>query len=181
MMKFVIDYAEENITMKVDDLLKDLEGLLSEAKDLPVVNKAMIDKNQVADLIADIRKNMPVEIRQAKAIVADRTKIISDAKREADSIIEIAEKKRKEMLDEDELVKQSKIEAQRITDEAELTAQKVKNAANNYINEILAKTDDLLDTSLMEYRTKKQKIENLMKTSNNKRPVSNKIADNPQD
>ncbi|MBQ5439483.1 MAG: hypothetical protein IIT49_01725, partial [Clostridia bacterium] len=100
---------------------------------------------------------------------------------EADSIIEIAEKKRKEMLDEDELVKQSKIEAQRITDEAELTAQKVKNAANNYINEILAKTDDLLDTSLMEYRTKKQKIENLMKTSNNKRPVSNKIADNPQD
>lgn len=161
--------------MKVDDLLKDLEGLLSEAKDLPVVNKAMIDKNQVADLIADIRKNMPVEIRQAKAIVADRTKIISDAKLEAQSIIDIAEKKRKEMLEHDELVKQARLEAQRITEDAELTAQKVKNATNNYINEILTKTDDLLDASLMEYRTKKQKIENLMKTSNNKKPVSNKI------
>ena len=166
--------------MKVDDLLKDLEALMSEAKDLPVVNKAMVDRNQVADLIEDIRKNMPVEIRQAKAIVADRTKIISDAKREADSIIEVAEKKRKEMLDQDELVQQAKIEAQRITEDAELTAQKVKNATNNYINEILAKTDDLLDASLMEYRTKKQKIENLMRPSSNKRPVSNKIADNPQ-
>ena len=47
--------------MKVDDLLKDLEGLLSEAKDLPVVNKAMIDKNQVADLIADIPLEDPRE------------------------------------------------------------------------------------------------------------------------
>jgi len=167
--------------MKVDDLLKDLESLLSEAKDLPVVNKAMIDKNQVADLIDDIRKNMPVEIRQAKAIVADRTKIISDAKREAQSIIDVAEQKRKEMLEQDELVKQARVEAQRITEEAELTAQKVKNATNNYINEILAKTDDLLDASLMEYRTKKQKIESLMKSSNSKKPASNRTVSPSED
>lgn len=51
--------------MKVDDLLDDLSDLLDDAKDLPVVNKAMLDKTQIADIIVEIRNNLPVKhVRQ---------------------------------------------------------------------------------------------------------------------
>lgn len=147
--------------MKVDDLLDDLSDLLDDAKDLPVVNKSMVDKAQISDIIEEIRKNLPVETRQAKAIVADRAKIISDAKKEADAIISVAETKRNEMLREDELVKQAEAEAKRIVADANITAQKVKNATNHYIDEILTKTEEVLTANLDDYRRKKQVIEKI--------------------
>ena len=149
--------------MKVDDLLDDLSDLLDDAKDLPVVNKAMMDKAQIADMIDEIRKNLPVETRQAKAIVADRAKIINDAKAEADAIISVAEKKRNEMLDQDKLVMQAKVEAKRIVSEANVTAQKVRNATSHYIDEILAKTDELLVSNLEDFKRKKAALERAKK------------------
>jgi len=145
--------------MKVDDLLDDLSDLLDDAKDMPILNKAMIDKTQIADIIDEIRKNLPVETRQAKAIVADRTKIINDAKAEADAIISIAEKKRNEMLAEDKLVIQANVEAKRIVSEANLMAQKVRNATNHYIDEILVKTDELLTSNLEDFKRKRAMLE----------------------
>ncbi len=149
--------------MKVDDLLDDLSDLLDDAKDLPVVNKAMVDKAQIADIIDEIRKNLPVETRQAKAIVADRAKIINDAKAEADAIISVAEKKRNEMLDQDKLVMQAKVEAKRIVSEANVTAQKVRNATSHYIDEILTKTDELLTSNLEDFKRKKAALEKAKK------------------
>ena len=144
--------------MKVDDLLDDLSDLLEDSKELPVVNKTMVDKAQIADIIDEIKANLPAETRQAKAIVADRTKIISDARKEAEAIISVAEKKRNDMLDSDELVLQARQEAERIIAEAETMAKKVKNAANNYVDSLLEKTEAALAANLADFQKKRQTI-----------------------
>ncbi len=144
--------------MKVDDLLDDLSDLLEDSKELPVVNKTMVDKAQIADIIDEIKANLPAETRQAKAIVADRTKIISDAKKEAEAIISVAEKKRNDMLDSDELVLQARQEAERIIAEAETMAKKVKNAANNYVDSLLERTEAALTANLEDFKTKRQTV-----------------------
>ncbi|MBQ5565322.1 MAG: ATPase [Clostridia bacterium] len=144
--------------MKVDDLLDELTELLSEAKDLPVVNKTMVDKNQITEIIDDIKANLPAETRQAKAIVADRTKILSDARKEAEAIINVAEQKRNEMLENDELVLQAKEEAERIVSEAETMAKKIKNAANNYVDSLLERTQQALADNLADFQRKRQAV-----------------------
>lgn len=144
--------------MKVDDLLDDLTDLLEDSKELPVVNKKMVDKAQITDIIDEIKANLPAETRQAKAIVADRTKILSDARKEAEAIISVAEKKRNDMLDNNELVIQAKQEAERIVAEAETMAKKVKNAANNYVDSLLEKTEAALAANLADFQKKRQTI-----------------------
>lgn len=144
--------------MKVDDLLDDLSDLLEDSKELPVVNKTMVDKSQIADIIDEIKANLPAETRQAKAIVADRAKIISDAKKEAEAIISVAEKKRNDMLDNNELVVQARQEAERIVAEAETMAKKVKNAANNYVDGLLERTEAALSANLADFQHKRQNI-----------------------
>ena len=136
--------------MKVDDLLDDLSDLLEDSKELPVVNKTMVDKAQIADIIDEIKANLPAETRQAKAIVADRAKIISDAKKEAEAIISVAEKKRNDMLENNELIVQARQEAE--------TAKKVKNAANNYVDGLLERTETALAANLEDFRKKRQII-----------------------
>ena len=143
--------------MKVDDLLDDLSDLLEDSKELPVVNKTMVDKAQIADIIDEIKANLPAETRQAKAIVADRAKIISDAKKEAEAIISVAEKKRNDMLENNELIVQARQEAERIVAEAETTAKKVKNAANNYVDSLLERTEAALAANLADFQQKRQK------------------------
>lgn len=144
--------------MKVDDLLDDLSDLLEDSKELPVVNKTMVDKAQIADIIDEIKANLPAETRQAKAIVADRAKIISDAKKEAEAIISVAEKKRNDMLDNNELVLQARQEAEKIVAEAETMAKKVKNAANNYVDGLLERTEEALSANLADFQQKRQNI-----------------------
>ena len=144
--------------MKVDALLDDLTDLLEDSKELPVVNKKMVDKAQITDIIDEIKANLPAETRQAKAIVADRTKILSDARKEAEAIISVAEKKRNDMLDNNELVIQARQEAERIVAEAETMAKKVKNAANNYVDSLLEKTEAALAANLADFQKKRQTI-----------------------
>ena len=144
--------------MKVEDLLDDLTDLLEDSKELPVVNKTMVDKAQIADIIDEIKANLPAETRQAKAIVADRTKILSDAKKEAEAIISVAEKKRNDMLENNEVVVQARQEAERIVAEAETMAKKVKNAANNYVDNLLERTEMALSANLADFQHKRQNI-----------------------
>ena len=70
----------------VDDYLQELEQMVKNAMKLPLSGgRVVLDGQNVEDILLDIRDAMPQECRQARAIVADRTKIIQDAKREAES------------------------------------------------------------------------------------------------
>ena len=48
-----------------------------------------------SQILDEIKEEIPSEVRKAKAIVADRAQIISEAQREAETIIRVAEEKAK--------------------------------------------------------------------------------------
>ena len=74
--------------MNIDEILDVIDELLDRSCSLPLSGgRCVVDADKVRDLIDDIRLNIPSEIKQAKAIVSDRTDIISGAKKEAESII----------------------------------------------------------------------------------------------
>ena len=78
--------------MTVDELLDQIDDMIDKAWSMPLSGgKCLIEADHLRDIIDDIRGNMPSEIRQARAIVADRTDIVATAKREAEGIIRTAE------------------------------------------------------------------------------------------
>lgn len=144
--------------MKVDELLEDLSDILEDAKELPVVNKIMVDKTQISDIIDEIRANLPAETRQAKRVVADRNKIIEEARKQAETLISAANQQRTAMLENSEIVIQARQEAQRIIDEAQSRSQKMRAATNAYIDDTLLKTEELLKRSAVEFHQKRLEI-----------------------
>ena len=94
-----------NEKMNVEELLDELYDMVEKAWNFPLSRgRAMLDGEEVKDILEEIREAMPQEIRQAKAIVADRTQIISDAKREAETIVRVAEERARAMVNQDEIV-----------------------------------------------------------------------------
>lgn len=49
-----------------------------------------MDAERVREIVDKIRSSLPQEIRQAKAIVSDRSQIIADAKREAETVVRVS-------------------------------------------------------------------------------------------
>ena len=80
--------------MTIDELLDIMDETLEEATTLPFTGgKRLVDVEKVRDIMDDIRLSMPQEIKQARAIVEDRGRIVDDANKEAEAIIKRAEER----------------------------------------------------------------------------------------
>ena len=149
--------------MNIDDLLDIMDELIDKAWKVPLSLKSMVDVEQIKDVVQDIRLNMPAEIRQAKTIVADRNKIIADARREADTVIRVAEEKAAFMLTQEEIYKAAQQKANETVAQANKVSAELKRSTNEYIDNMLRHTDEVLTQELTEIRKARQNIKNVAK------------------
>ena len=90
----------------IESILNDIDELLEDSWSLPLSGgRCVVDAEKVRDLIDSIRMNMPAEIKQARAVVADRNQILSLAKGEAEALIRKAEERAKQLLGQGVTVK----------------------------------------------------------------------------
>ena len=122
--------------MRVEDLINELEDMMNDAKVLPLTGgKAVVDTEAVLDILDDIQDALPGEVRQAKSIVADRSQILAEAKKEAEEIIRAGEEKKKQLVAEDEITKQAQAQAADILSDAKKKSSEMKKAANGYVTD----------------------------------------------
>jgi hypothetical protein len=69
--------------MKLLDLLDQLENELESASNVLLTNKVMVNKDSMLDLLDEIRSAVPADIKEAKKILDDSTKIKQAAQRDA--------------------------------------------------------------------------------------------------
>ena len=145
--------------MIIDDILDMMDDLLDNAASVPFsVKKSIIDADQMRDYINEIRLNLPQEIKQAKLIVRDRQSIMTDANKEADAIIRRAEDRAKVIVSNDEITKAAKVRATDILNQAQAKARELKNAANKYIDDVLVRTEECLQSNLADIRRTRQAV-----------------------
>ena len=93
--------------MEIFTLLEALEEILEKSKTIPLVNKSMVDKEEILDIIKEIRLKLPDELKQAKWIKEERSRIMQEAQKEADDIVKEAENRIISMIDEHEITKKA--------------------------------------------------------------------------
>ena len=145
--------------MIIDDILDMMDDLLDNASSVPFsVKKSIVDCDQMRDYINEIRLNLPQEIKQAKLIVRDRQTIIIDANKEAENIIRRAEERAKVIVSNDEITKAAKVKAVEIVNQAQSKAREIRNATNNYIDDVLVRTEECLQANLADVRKTRQAV-----------------------
>lgn len=146
--------------MRVEDLINELEDMMNDAKVLPLTGgKAVVDTEAVLDILDDIQDALPGEVRQAKSIVADRSQILAEAKKEAEEIIRAGEEKKKQLVAEDEITKQAQAQAADILSDAKKKSFEMKKAANGYVTDLMKRADETLTDLTNEIRKTRQDIQ----------------------
>lgn len=144
--------------MRIDEIIIELQDIINDAKSMPLTGKSMIDKEEVLNLLDDLQDAMPREFAQAKSIVADRQQIIDDAKRESESIIKVAEERKRALIDQQEIVKLANKKAKEIVEEAAQQSRELKKATHSYVDDIMRRTDEAINQNLTELRKVRQNI-----------------------
>lgn len=139
--------------MSIEEILDQLDELIDRAWSLPLTGgRCVVDADKVRELLDDVRLNLPTEIRQAQSIVADRTTIVEEAKKEGETIIARAEKRAAALVDEEEIVRQSKNRANDILQQAQQQSYEMRQSAKDFVDGILKNTEEALSSSMNEVK-----------------------------
>lgn len=144
--------------MDILDVLNEMEELIEESTRVPLVGKVLVDDELILDMVDHIRTALPEEMRQAKAIVAEREKILEDAKAEAKRIMSEAKDELSRMAGEDELVKQAKQQAVEVIEQAKSLSREIKIGAYQYADDLLTKGEQNIETILNHIRAAREEL-----------------------
>ena len=127
----------------VEELLDMLFEMIDEAKNLPLSSdKCIVERDRALDLIDDIRSQFPIELAEARKMMARRAELESESKRKADSIVKAAEERARQMLAEESITLQAKQRANDMMQQAEERSRELKRSANEYCEDALRRTEE---------------------------------------
>lgn len=124
--------------LKMIDLLEDK---VEQSKSIPLLNRALIDREDLLAAIEEIRLNIPEDMKQARLIKDERKRIIAEAQAEADEIINNAKAKTEKMVDEHEITKKAYEQANQIIAAAQKNSRELRMGARQYVDSLFADTD----------------------------------------
>jgi len=118
-------------------LIDKLDDLVHNAKPVPLTDQVRVDREEIYDLLDQMRATIPEEIKQARWIVKERQEMLAEAKRESERIIKEARDQQQRLVSQEEITKQAERAAEEIVEDANARAREIRLGAEDYADEIL--------------------------------------------
>lgn len=134
--------------MEIFTILETLEELLETSRNLPFSSKSVVDKEEMLDLIKEIRIKLPDELKQAKWVKEERQRILVEAQNEADEIIKEAENRIISMIDEHEITRKAYEKKVEIIETANEMSREISKGTKDYADGVLAGIEVALEDAI---------------------------------
>lgn len=150
--------------MNIEEILDDMDDLLDRSRPIPfAAHKSIVNADRMRELLNSAHLNVPAEIKRAKLIDSDCDRIIEEAREKAETIIQEAEARAKQMLLEETIQQEARQRAMDILTKATNGSNDIKAAAEKYVSHLLTDAETYFQNGLQEVQQTKNKIEGLKK------------------
>ena len=123
--------------MDVLVLIDKLDDMVHNAKPVPLTDQVRVDREEIYDLLDQMRATIPEEIKQARWIVKERQEMLAEAKRESERILKEARDQQARLVSQEEITLQAERAAEEIVEDANARAREIRLGAEDYADEIL--------------------------------------------
>jgi len=144
--------------MEIFTLLETLEDLLERSRNLPFSAKSVVDKDEMLDLIKEIRIKLPDELKQAKWVKEERQRILVEAQKEADGIVKEAENRIIAMIDEHEITRKAYDQKTEIIETANEMSREISKGTKDYADNILEGIEVALQDALTVIQNNRKEL-----------------------
>ena len=141
--------AENDVNRLIDMLYERVEDAKSPALK---PNLSMVDRDEVLDLLDELRNQLPVELKRAQELLAAREKFVDEAKRDVERMMRQADLEAKSKVSDSEVLYAAKEKARQIVAQAEERARKLYQVANEYAEDALGRTEEAVQAALDEVK-----------------------------
>ena len=144
--------------MEIFELLETLEDIIEKGRNLPFSSKGIVDKDELLDLIKEIRLKLPDELKQAKWVKEERQRILVEAQKEADGIVKEAENRIISMIDEHEITRKAYEQKAQIIETANEMSREISKGTKDYADQILEKVQTVLEDALKTVENNRKEL-----------------------
>lgn len=147
--------------MDVLGLIDEIEDIVESAGSLPLTSKVLVQKEELLDIISELRIKLPDEIKQAAWIKEERERILSEANKDAEQIIKETRLKLEELVSKEEVLKEANERAKDLMNKAQVASTNLKRSSLEYSDKLLMNAQENLKemiTTLNENRTELRKM-----------------------
>lgn len=144
--------------MEIFTLLEALEESLERSRNIPFSSKGIVDKEEMLDIIKEIRLKLPDELKQAKWVKEERNRILDEAQREGDDIVKEAENRIIAMIDEHEITRKAYEQKAQIIETANEMSREISKGTKDYADNILEKIEVGLEDALKTIQNNRREL-----------------------
>lgn len=145
--------------MDVLVLIDKLDEIVNNARPMPMTDKVMIEREEIYDIIDQMRTTIPEEVKQARWIVKERQEMLAEAKAEADRIVKEANEQAERLVSEQEVVKMAERNAAQIMEDARAREREIRLGAEDYADEVLETLEVNLEKFLAAVRRGRERLQ----------------------
>ena len=154
------------MSSRIEQIIEEIEEYIDSCKFQPLsTTKIIVNKDQMDELLRELRMKTPDEIKRYQKIIANKDAIIADAQAKAESMIQEAQITTKELVSEHEIMQRAYAQAndivlaateqaQQILDNATNDANDIRIGAMQYTNDLMATAEGIIGHTLDSYTTK---------------------------
>ena len=147
---------------KIEQIITEIEEYIDNCKFQPLsTTKIVVNKDDIDELLAELRLRTPDEIKKYQKIIANKDAILNDAKERSEAMIAEATAHINQLVSEHEIMQKAYNEANQIIEQAQQQAQDI--LAMQYTDDILANVQSILSTGMDSF----EHAQNEMMTSLN--------------
>ena len=137
------------MSSRIEQIIDEIEEYIDTCKFQPLsTTKIIVNKDQLDELLRELRMKTPDEIKRYQKIIANKDAILADAQAKAENMLQDAQIQTSELVSEHEIMQQAYAQANQIVTAATEQAQQILDNATSDANDIrigaMQYTDDLM-------------------------------------
>ena len=160
---------------RIEQVIDDIYEFIESCKMQPLSQtKLIVPKDEMYDLLDELRLRLPDEIKRYQKIIANRDALIADAEEKASAIIKQAKEEAGRLVSEHEisrqayehandLIQDATLRSQNMLHEAAEEAEQVREGALAYTNEVLSEVERVVANAYAETRAKSEEMVETLK------------------
>ena len=156
-----------------EDIIGALYDMVQDARSMPLsADKCILERDKVLDMLDEIIAQLPGELKQARTIVESRNELVSQARREADGVIREAQEKANQLLTKEAIYIEAKKRSEELVAQTQNRINQLRKAANEYMDESLRQTEEVIANTLNEVRDTRMKFRAVTEAQEQRKPAN---------
>ena len=154
----------------IEELISALYDTVQNARAMPLgPDKCIVERDAVLDMLDEISAQLPGELKQSRTIVESRNELISQARREAETILRQAQEQAKQMVTEEAIYQEAKRRSEELVGQTQERIDQLRKAGNEYMDEALRRTEETIAQALNEVKDTRMKFRTVTEAQEQRR------------